>query len=60
MKNKSKRNIKYLTKKDNNRLEKALKESYLIEEEYKNNKRSGYKNANEVLKSILDNYMNKD
>ena len=56
MKNKSKRNIKYLTKKDNNRLEKALKESYLIEEEYKNNKRSGYKNAYEMLKSILNNY----
>ena len=60
MKNKSKRNIKYLTKKDNNRLEKALKESYLIEEEYKSNKRSGYKNVNEMLKSILNNYMNKD
>ena len=56
MKNKSKINIKYLTKKDNNRLEKALKESYLIEEEYKNNKRSGYKNVNEMLKSILNNY----
>ena len=56
MNNKSKGNIKYLTKKDNNILEKALKESYLIEEEYKNNKRSGYKNAYEMIKSILNNY----
>lgn len=56
MKSINKRNIKYLTKKDDNRLEKALKESYLIEKEYKSNKRSGYKNVNEMLKY----YMNKD
>ncbi len=35
-------------------LENALKESIAIEKEYKEGKRKGYDNANEMLKSILD------
>ncbi len=36
------------------KLEEALKESILIEQEYKNGTRKGYNNANEMLRSILD------
>ena len=35
-------------------LEKALKESIMIENEYKEGKRKGYNNANEMLRSILN------
>lgn len=35
-------------------LENALKESIIIEKEYKDGKRKGYNNANEMMKSILD------
>lgn len=35
-------------------LEEALKETKHIEEEYKNGTRKGYNNANEMLRSILD------
>lgn len=35
-------------------LENALKESAIIENEYKEGKRKGYNNANEMLRSILD------
>lgn len=35
-------------------LENALKESVIIENEYKEGKRKGYNNANEMLRSILD------
>ena len=38
----------------NNELESALKESVLIEKDYKEGKRKGYNNANEMLESILD------
>lgn len=36
------------------KLEEALKESLIIEKEYKEGKRKGYNNANEMLRSILD------
>lgn len=35
-------------------LENALKESAIIENEYKEGKRKGYNNANEMMKSILN------
>ena len=35
-------------------LENALKESVIIENEYKEGKRKGYNNANEMLRSILN------
>ena len=35
-------------------LEKALKESALIETEYQEGKRKGYNNINEMMRSILD------
>lgn len=35
-------------------LENALKESVIIEQEYKEGKRKGYNNANEMMRSILD------
>ena len=35
-------------------LENALKESILIENEYKEGKRKGYNSANEMLRSILE------
>lgn len=35
-------------------LENALKESIIIEKEYKDGKRKGYNNANEMMRSILD------
>lgn len=35
-------------------LENALKESVTIEKEYKEGKRKGYNNANDMLKSILN------
>jgi antitoxin component of RelBE/YafQ-DinJ toxin-antitoxin module len=35
-------------------LEKALRESLLIEKEYKDGKRKGYNNANEMMESILN------
>lgn len=35
-------------------LEEALKETVEIENEYKNGKRTGYNNANEMLRSILN------
>lgn len=38
----------------NDELENALKESLIIEQEYKENKRKGYNNANEMVKSILN------
>ncbi len=38
----------------NNELEDALKETVKIEKEFKNGKRKGYSNANEMLRSILD------
>jgi len=37
-----------------NELEDALKETITIENEYKEGTRKGYKNANEMLRSILD------
>lgn len=37
-----------------NELENALKESVVIENEYKEGKRKGYNNANEMLRSIID------
>lgn len=36
------------------KLENALKESESIEKEYKEGKRKGYKNVNEMMKSILN------
>lgn len=38
----------------NEELEEALKETVIMEEEYKSGKRTGYKNANEMLRSIID------
>lgn len=38
----------------NDELEEALKETKTIEQEYKKGKRKGYKNAKEMLGSILD------
>ena len=38
----------------NDELENALKETITIENEYKTGKRKGYNNANEMLRSILD------
>ena len=35
-------------------LESALKESVIIEKEYKEGKRKGYNNANEMMRSILN------
>ena len=35
-------------------LERALKESVIIEKEYKEGKRKGYNNANEMMRSILN------
>lgn len=35
-------------------LENALKESAVIEKEYKEGKRTGYNNANEMIRSILN------
>ena len=35
-------------------LENALKESVIIEKEYKEGKRKGYNNVNEMMRSILD------
>ena len=35
-------------------LENALKESVIIEKEYKEGKRKGYNNANEMMRSILN------
>ena len=35
-------------------LENALKESQIIEQEYKDGKRTGYSNANEMVRSILN------
>lgn len=37
-----------------NELENALKESAIIEKEYKEGKRKGYNNANEIMMSILN------
>lgn len=37
-----------------NELENALKESTIIEKEYKEGKRKGYNNANEMMRSILN------
>lgn len=37
-----------------NELEDSLRESVLIEKEYKEGKRTGYSNANEMLRSIID------
>lgn len=37
-----------------NDLENALKESTVIEKEYKEGKRNGYNNANEMMMSILN------
>lgn len=45
-------NVTSLTFSDD--LEEALKESADIENEYKSGKRKGYNNANEMLRSILD------
>ena len=39
---------------NNDELESALKESVIIEKEYKEGKRKGFNNANEMLKNILD------
>ena len=36
------------------KLENALKESSIIEKEYKEGKRKGYNNANEMMRSILN------
>lgn len=38
----------------NNELENVLKESTIIEKEYKEGKRKGYNNANEMMKSIFN------
>ena len=38
----------------NDELERALKESVSIEKEYKEGKRKGYNNANEMIRSILN------
>ena len=38
----------------NDKLEDALKETITIENEFKTGKRKGYNNANEMLRSILD------
>lgn len=38
----------------NNELENALKEGEIIENEYKEGKRTGYNNANEMMRSILN------
>lgn len=38
----------------NDELENALKESVMIEKEYKEGKRKGFNNANDMLRSILD------
>ncbi len=40
--------------KESNELENALKETISIEKEYKEDKRKGYNNANEMMRSILD------
>ena len=37
-----------------NELEDSLRESVLIEKEYNEGKRTGYSNANEMLRSIID------
>ena len=37
-----------------NELENALKESTVIEKQYKEGKRNGYNNANEMMSSILN------
>ena len=37
-------------------LENALKESQIIEQEYKDGKRTGYSNANEMVRSILNDW----
>ena len=37
-------------------LENALKESQIIEQEYKDGKRTGYNNANEMVRSILNDW----
>ena len=37
-----------------NDLENALKESKIMEKEYKDGKRNGYNNANEMMSSILN------
>ena len=39
--------------KSNNELEKALEETIQIEKEYKEGKRKGYKNAKEMMESII-------
>ena len=36
------------------KLENSLKESIIIEQEYKNNIRTGYNNVNEMMRSIID------
>ena len=57
---KIKNNIKcpYINLKDkvksNGKLEQDLKESIIIEKEYKEGKRTGYNNVNEMIKSILN------
>ena len=55
---KDKKIIKQDTKDKNiiycDKLENALKESIIIENEYKKGIRKGYNNAKEMLKSILD------
>ncbi len=38
----------------NNELETALKESSIIEKEYKTGKRKGYNNVDEMMRSIID------
>ena len=38
----------------NSDLEEALRETINIEEEFKDGKRDGYKNANDMLRSIID------
>lgn len=38
----------------NDRLENALKESEVIEKEYKRGTRKGYNNVNEMMESIID------
>lgn len=37
-----------------NDLENALKESIIMEKEYKDGKRNGYNNTNEMMRSILN------
>lgn len=37
-----------------NNLENALKESIIMEKEYKDGKRNGYNNTNEMMSSILN------